>query len=157
MRSGLTRLGCWLILHAVIASIICPSVVPPGNVWTLGHSIACILVVVGAFHTAKSYGNYVIFLLYGCMAGGMIMPVLLPDSRDAIAIGSGRESIDEYLWRAGAFVSVMSVICVIAASFRHRLERARHRDPNRCRKCAYLLHGLPEPRCPECGTPFVRD
>ena len=24
-----------------------------------------------------------------------------------------------------------------------------------CRKCGYLLIGLPEPRCPECGTPFT--
>ncbi len=24
----------------------------------------------------------------------------------------------------------------------------------RCPRCAYPLHGLPEPRCPECGTPF---
>lgn len=23
-----------------------------------------------------------------------------------------------------------------------------------CAKCGYPLHSLPEPRCPECGTPF---
>lgn len=28
------------------------------------------------------------------------------------------------------------------------------RDPNRCVRCGYLLCGLTEPRCPECGTPF---
>ena len=26
--------------------------------------------------------------------------------------------------------------------------------PGRCRNCRYDLHGLSEPRCPECGTPF---
>jgi hypothetical protein len=26
--------------------------------------------------------------------------------------------------------------------------------PN-CRRCGYILVGLPEPRCPECGTPFT--
>lgn len=26
--------------------------------------------------------------------------------------------------------------------------------PGRCRVCDYDLRGLPEPRCPECGTPF---
>jgi hypothetical protein len=26
-----------------------------------------------------------------------------------------------------------------------------------CRKCGYDLRGLPEPRCPECGTPFKLD
>jgi hypothetical protein len=24
----------------------------------------------------------------------------------------------------------------------------------RCRKCGYILHGLSEPRCPECGEPI---
>ena len=24
----------------------------------------------------------------------------------------------------------------------------------RCRKCRYVLHGLSEPRCPECGEPI---
>ncbi len=28
----------------------------------------------------------------------------------------------------------------------------RHRDPEtRCRNCGYILRGIPEPRCPECG------
>jgi ribosomal protein L40E len=26
-------------------------------------------------------------------------------------------------------------------------------DPSRCSRCGYLLYGLTEPRCPECGTP----
>jgi len=28
------------------------------------------------------------------------------------------------------------------------------RHPMMCVKCGYLLYGLSEPRCPECGTPF---
>ena len=31
---------------------------------------------------------------------------------------------------------------------------SRRKDRSRCRKCGYPLRGLPEPRCPECGTPF---
>lgn len=27
-------------------------------------------------------------------------------------------------------------------------------DPTLCRACGYSLIGLPEPRCPECGSPF---
>jgi hypothetical protein len=27
--------------------------------------------------------------------------------------------------------------------------------PHQCAHCGYDLRGLPEPRCPECGTPFV--
>lgn len=26
----------------------------------------------------------------------------------------------------------------------------------RCVRCGYVLHGLPDPRCPECGAPFRR-
>ena len=29
-----------------------------------------------------------------------------------------------------------------------------NRDLTRCRECGYLLRGLVEARCPECGTPF---
>jgi hypothetical protein len=28
-------------------------------------------------------------------------------------------------------------------------------DGERCARCAYLLYGLPEERCPECGLRFV--
>jgi hypothetical protein len=37
------------------------------------------------------------------------------------------------------------------------LRRDRHRkplDPSVCSKCGYPKRGLPEPRCPECGTAF---
>ena len=39
----------------------------------------------------------------------------------------------------------------------HARFRARRRlkEPT-CWKCGYLLKGLPEPRCPECGTRFDR-
>jgi hypothetical protein len=34
--------------------------------------------------------------------------------------------------------------------------RQRRPEGPRCQKCGYLLIGLPEPRCPECGTPFEK-
>jgi hypothetical protein len=35
------------------------------------------------------------------------------------------------------------------------LFRRNHSEHERCHRCGYLLRGLREPRCPECGTPFV--
>jgi len=35
-----------------------------------------------------------------------------------------------------------------------RRRRLARRFPGHCLKCGYNLRGLPEPRCPECGTPF---
>ena len=32
--------------------------------------------------------------------------------------------------------------------------RCKRRELGECLKCGYSLHGLTEPRCPECGTPF---
>jgi predicted RNA-binding Zn-ribbon protein involved in translation (DUF1610 family) len=35
----------------------------------------------------------------------------------------------------------------------YRLVRARaQNNETRCRKCGYILRGITEPRCPECGT-----
>ena len=31
------------------------------------------------------------------------------------------------------------------------VERRRMDDQTRCRKCGYILRGITEPRCPECG------
>ncbi len=35
-----------------------------------------------------------------------------------------------------------------------RRRRVHHQDDANCARCGFLLRGLVEPRCPECGTPF---
>ena len=47
--------------------------------------------------------------------------------------------------------------CRIAAVFRRKWEAEKLRranEPPQCRECGYILIGLPEPRCPECGRAF---
>ena len=39
----------------------------------------------------------------------------------------------------------------VAAIIRTRRE---FDNETRCRKCRYILRGIPEPRCPECGEPI---
>jgi len=44
----------------------------------------------------------------------------------------------------------------VAGAIYHTVRRRSlaRRFPDHCLKCGYNLRGLPEPRCPECGTPF---
>jgi hypothetical protein len=49
-------------------------------------------------------------------------------------------------------ISLGTLACTISAFF--SLVSRTPRDPLTCKICGYRLCGLPEPRCPECGTPF---
>jgi hypothetical protein len=49
--------------------------------------------------------------------------------------------------------SVFAVCSAGSLFFSHRRRRQRIKSVL-CIRCGYNLHGLPEPRCPECGTPF---
>jgi hypothetical protein len=70
-----------------------------------------------------------------------------------------------YLSMAGSLMIVAGLFgeaqALLALGFRDTLKalltcRMTVYDPARptCVRCGYLLIGLPEPRCPECGTPF---
>jgi hypothetical protein len=52
-----------------------------------------------------------------------------------------------------ALMGVAFLIGLLLLLF-HARRTMRRVDPNRCVRCGYLLIRLPEPRCPECGTPF---
>lgn len=51
--------------------------------------------------------------------------------------------------------AVILLICPAAAMLAGPLRRRKRRKRGQCLKCGYNLTGLPEPRCPECGTPFT--
>lgn len=60
----------------------------------------------------------------------------------------------EGVFQSWATIGSLYVVCFVSLASGVRLLTNRSRDPLRCRKCGYLLIRLPEPRCPECGTPF---
>lgn len=52
------------------------------------------------------------------------------------------------------FLAMIAVGMRLHSERRARRERRERDEGARCVKCGYLLKGLPEHRCPECGTPF---
>ncbi len=64
------------------------------------------------------------------------------------------------LGRIGAVLVTMIILTVPPVLFAtgaftmlesHRRAAGRGDDETRCRRCRYILRGLTEPRCPECG------
>ncbi len=52
------------------------------------------------------------------------------------------------------FILWLSVALLAIVPLRSQVKRARLQDRGLCVKCRYILTGLIEPRCPECGQPF---
>jgi|GEM_PF-2934218 len=153
-------LTLWLVISFLVwVFLASPTITPPGNVWRFGHTLTCIIVIVGAYRSTRLNTRRILYFLYGCLAGSFIMNAMLPDSRDMDSIAMGLESLEAYITRSVGFVIALGIVCAIAAQVRLvHLKRARDDGPRtRCEKCGYLLYGLPEPRCPECGAPFEPD
>ena len=78
----------------------------------------------------------------------MIMAVVL-----TAGVLSGSPSFGECLsFGIGAALAV-AYGCLLGCATRGYLVSLSHRSGT-CAKCGYSLFGLPEPRCPECGTAF---
>ena len=55
----------------------------------------------------------------------------------------------------GPFIWMGTVFnIVLVGLFEYAWKNPPPRSPNECERCGYLLYGLTEPRCPECGTAF---
>ncbi len=60
------------------------------------------------------------------------------------------DGLSRLLWHLMGWTAVVLVMLYAA----HRLGPVIRRLEGKCVRCGYMLRGLPEPRCPECGTPF---
>lgn len=125
------------------------------GIYPLPAAMAFALLVFGAWLEGKWFRWTPLFFIYGCMGGLLFTPLIIPNRR------SLRLSRSEALWQDWSVtitcivvVFIAGAICRLVAGFRYEREQQRQRYSGRCLECGYPLYGLPERRCPECGTPF---
>lgn len=146
-------LGGWLALVVFFCALGMPAMVPGGP-----NGFVCVGVLVlplGAYLEAARSRWLPGFLLYGCLGAlALVLSAYSAGGGRAPSMGSGPNDL-KLLLVSALFVLAGGVGCRGIAVFRHaRIGPDVQVDPERCRVCGYLLYGLPEPRCPECGTPF---
>jgi hypothetical protein len=151
-------LGVWFcVFFATLAFLV------PGNVrghtepWGLGDVAAAILLVAGAYHAARYSRSMPLFFTYGVIGGLLYVQAHWPGANEFWDMPRG---IGVLIWYGLYWFGVMigiGILCRGAAKARWRaLDASDARRADCCQNCGYLLYGLPEPRCPECGTPFER-
>lgn len=159
---GLSVATVWLSGWSCVFFVALASLVP-GNVrgntepWGLGDVAAAILLVAGAYHAARYSRSMPLFFTYGVIGGLLFVQAHWPGANEFWDMPRGIGVLIRYgVYWFGVMVG-MGILCRAAAQARRRaLDAVDTQSADRCRKCGYLLYGLPEPRCPECGTPFER-
>jgi len=157
-RTILALCGWLLAVFVAVCVYAYPPLVPGDTNW-LAAMIGVVFLLAGPWCHGGRCSCRPLFFIYGCLGGLMFVPLFYPDRRALL-----RQAMDPVLsstvgdW-AFTIVCVAGVVCagvvcrLIAAASYDRANRnlgwTRH-----CQKCGYPLWGLPEPRCPECGTPF---
>ena len=107
------------------------------------------------------FWRWAVSLLAGCIYGGLSTTVL-EGFHKAIAEGvgellfslvGGSSGLSWYLavgvpvgWFLPAFIVASAVFAFLTVSFKSPFD-----GETRCRNCRYILRGITEPRCPECG------
>ena len=61
-----------------------------------------------------------------------------------------RDDLPRLLWHVAAWAAAALAMFYVA----YRLGPVVRRLEGKCVRCGYMLRGLTEPRCPECGTAF---
>ena len=90
-----------------------------------------------------------------CVYGGLSATVF-HEAHEALAFALGARTASQPAG-VGACISVAWFAPVVLLAFATYgaltafLGRPRSDGETRCRKCGYILRGISEPRCPECG------
>lgn len=160
------RLLPWAaLLFFAVAILSAPSVRgsggPPPNAWVA--PVCCIAAIgLASLVSARRGDCLTVYVVFGALAGAWLALMAAERSRafnPPWTLGSvpplWSDLVALTYWAAlplatGLLARLTAEIRIQAAI------RAAARRANRCASCGYLLHGLPEPRCPECGQPFER-
>ena len=91
-------------------------------------------------------------LLLASRAGYRLV-IVIAEAVGRLIVGT---EVDDQLDNRSLIASLFSAIFVLAALGAYGIAtRVLERKPTvgetRCRKCSYILRGISEPRCPECG------
>jgi hypothetical protein len=155
--NGLVLLVVWWFTSVVLLFFFePPSLRGWTTPWGWGDAVAATLMLVGAWHAAGRTRCLPLFFVHGC-ATALFAVVMIhwPGNNDIAALGS---QYGELNWLGAAwFLGIVGTgfLCRFVAKFRHRLIDRSAPCPDRCTECGYLLYGLTEPRCPECGRSFI--
>lgn len=111
-------------------------------------------VILGSWFAARYSRLLPVFFIYGCFAGVLMVASHQPSWRVLQEMDVGITPLIAYGMYWFGIILLLGIGSRLIAHVRHlRIDRSK--PPNKCVKCGYLLYGLTEPRCPECGKPFA--
>lgn len=147
----------WRMALCLLAVWFLAGLDPSVNQWKWGYfdSLAVVVLLAGAYHLAGHYRLCVLFVCYGSLGAALMVSINQPMGRDYLSFARYPGALVR--WDVGwcAFTVAMGMLCGLMAWVRYwQLDRRRKRPSPKCPNCGYLLYGLPENRCPECGQTF---
>ena len=158
MIGTILLLCVWLFAVFVAVCFALPSTIPGhGSCPAAAIGVCCLLA--GPWVCGRRCTWEPLFFIYGCLGGLLFIPLFCFHRRVLPAQMTSPDPAQRVGDRMFVFACIVGavfcgLVCRFVAAASLAREESRHRASGCCRECGYLLYGLPEPRCPEYGTPF---
>ncbi len=152
-------LAAWLLAVFVSVLVFAVPGTVSGNVNWLAAIVGISCLLAGPWIHGRRCDCQPLFFIYGCIGGSLFLPLHLPDSRDLLRQAMNpnpHQTVWDWVFTITCIIGVVvaGIICRSIAASSFAQEEYQAIASERCPTCGYLKYGLPEPRCPECGTPF---
>lgn len=163
MKDELINPGYWWLLGGLVGAVLVEALLRPSmscglqdSPWGIVNALIAAALLVGAWKAGETIDGAFPILLYGMAGSFPAAWYFLPSHASYVAIAFGAPfNPYAYLAQFVGCVLLVGVACALTARARRLLPIKVRRPPaGRCACCGYLLYGLPEPRCPECGEAF---